>query len=495
MKRICQRVLPLLLLLAMLPVLPSCSDTSGRLMRLEEAERAYTLYDVLSESLLEAHSIAITTGMEVNARLDGQGLCITYTETQMSRDQNGKGRTDHYESSYRVQHGGVYGTTTYYNTTSGYADGYLYRSYDDNGIKTGGKTAVPYYEYVTDYLTMAESVVLSPDTWGCAEVSCTKEENGSFIARFRGVGDAGLDQLESGYGADLSLLGTDIYLTDAEVEVRSTPELLFDSVRYSLTYTAYDEEGNPLDRTYEVVTEQTYSYEIPEDFSGVDLDGYGDMGDLRVVDDFQYGLENRIYAERGFYTYSSRDVITEGEEASVWVYGVKMEFDTLEDGLVYESQGSYGYEGEFEETYHTRNVYEGGVITFSERAASTGESWSESYEFTEADLRDFMYSELEVLNFAASYVTEIQPLDAEAGRYRLLLGGGLEMIYKENFSSQHGKMDTFTAYLDVTLHEGELMSYAFYLLADGYTKDHPRYSYELTVSCSFEDRKNVAVPL
>jgi hypothetical protein len=304
-----------------------------------------------------------------------------------------------------------------------------------------------------------------------------------------------LGQLESYYGTDLSQLGADIYLTDAEVEVRSTPELLLDSIRYTLTYTAYDEEGNPRSSTYDVVTEQTYAYEIPSDFSDVDLNGYEDIGDLRVVGDFTYELENRAYADQGFYTYNSRYVTTEGDEAFVWVYDAEMNFYTSDGGIVYESKGRYGYEGKLGEIFHTRSEYEGGVFTYSERADSTGESWSDSYEVTEEYLRGFMYSEVELGDFADCYVTEIQSLDAKAGCYRLILGGGLERMYREKFSTEYGQMDKFTAYVDVTFQEGELMSYAFYLLADGYTKDHPRYSYEMTVSCSFEDRKNVAVPL
>ncbi len=497
MKRICQRALALFLILALLPVLPACSDTAGRLMWLEEEERAYALYDVLAQSLLEAHSIAVTSNSEVDARLGGERVRITYTELNLSRDQNGTGRTDHYETSYRVKYDGIlHGTDfTYYDTAGGYADGYMYRSYNDNGIRTGGKTKVPHIKYAEEYFTMAESFILLPDTWECTEVSCTKEKDGSFTAVFRGVNDDGLGQLESYYGTDLSQLGTDIYLTDAEVEVRSTPELLFDSIRYTLTYTAYDEEGNPRSSTYDVVTEQTYAYEIPADFSGVDLNGYEDIGDLRVVEDFTYELENRVYADQGFYTYNSRYVTTEGDDTSVWVYDAEMDFYTSDGGIVYESKGRYGYEGEFGEIFHTRSEYEGGVFTYSERVDSTGESWSDSYEVTEEYLRGVMYSEVELGDFADCYVTEIQTLDAKAGRHRLILGGGLERIYREKFSAEYGQMDKFTAYVDVTFQEGELMSYAFYLLADGHTNDHPRYSYEMTVSCSFEERKNVAVPL
>ena len=497
MKRICQRALALVLILALLPVLPSCSHTSRWLMLLDEEERAYALYDVLAQSLLDAHSIAVTSNMEVNAKLGGEKVRITYTELNLSRDQSGTGRTDHFETSYRVKYDGIlHGTDfTSYDTTGGYADGYMYRSYNDNGIRTGGKTKVPHIKYAEEYFTLSEAFVLLPDTWGCEEVSCTKEEDGSFTLVFRGVNDDGLSQLEPYYGTDLSQLGADIYLTAAEVEVRSTPELLLDSIRYTLTYTAYDEEGNPRSNTFAVVTEQTYAYEIPADFSGVDLNEYEEIGDLRVVDDFTYGLENRVYADQGFYTYNSREVTTTGDEAVVWVYDVELDFYTSDGGIVYGSKGRYGYEGEFGEIYHTRSEYEGGVFTYSERADSTGESWSDSYEVTEEYVRGGIYSEVELVDFANCYVTEIQIRDAKAGCYRLILGGGLERIYRDKFSTEYGEMDTFTAYLDVTFQEGELMSYEFYLLADGHTKDHPRYSYEMTVSCNFEERNNVAVPL
>ena len=493
MKPLRKRLLAILLLLAMLPVIPSCSGGgAGSLSRLDEEERAYALYDILAQSLESARSVAVFSEMEVNARLDGHGLRITYTETQISRDQNRRERMDHYESCYRVQHGGDHGMQTEYSTASGYADGYIYRSYNDDGAKIAAKTAVPYDEYVNEYLGMVEQLLLTPDAWECSTVTCQRTEDGSFTATFGGINGVGLGDIAYGYGADLSMLGDNIYLTDATVEVRSTPALLFDSVDFLLTYTLFDEEGNPTDRTYAVNTHQTYAYEIPDSFRGVDLSEYEDIGDLTVLDDYLLYLDNRVYAPSGYYNYTSRETVTEDGAASVWRYDVEMEFDTFGEGITYESKGNYGFE---DELYRTRNQYEDGVITFSETNTVTGEAWSDSYAATETDLRDLILSEIEVRDFYAAYVIRIEETDARAGKYRLYLGGGLEQDYKEYFAARKGSLKSLTAYLDVVLSEGKLIAYDFCLVAEGTTETAAHHRYELTACCTFAEKNTNSVPL
>ena len=494
MKKLWIRCLALLLLTLLLPTLPACSGGSGaatRLMLLDEETRAYALYDELAETILDAAAFSVTSTTTFSGRADGQGVDITYTVRQISRDQNGKGRMDYCESAYVTQTGGVHGETYEYRTVSGYADGYLFRSTDDGGYKTTAKTAVPYDEYAYEYARISEQLVLSPEIWDCKSVSCLKNEDGSFTATFSGLNYSGLDELSYDYGLDLSMISSSIYLTDATVTVHSTSDLLFKNVVMELTYSEYDYEGYPTDREYVVTTEQVYEYAIPDTFAGVDLSAFADIGDLTALDDYLLFFDERVYADRGTYTYTSRETVTEDGEASVWHYDVKMELDTYGNGFNYSSEGTYGYEGEL---YDSRCSYENGVITFRE-TDPTGETYAESYEYTEDDVRYIIYAELALSDFSSGYVVRIEELDAEKGAYRFHLGAGLEREYKAYFADMNGSMRSFEAYLDVTLRDGELLDYELYLVAEGFTETAESYCYQIEVSCTFEEKITSATPV
>ena len=492
--RLILRLLSLLLLTLLLPAFPACRGGSGggnRLMLMDEESRAYALYAAMAESLLDAPAFAVKSTTSFSGRMNGQGLDIICTVNQISKDQNGKGRMDLYESSYVTRKGGAYGETEETRMVSGYADGYIFRSHQEDGYAINAKTEISFDDYWYEYLRLSEQIILNPEAWNCENVLCWKNHDGSFTASFSGLNYEGLDDLSYDYGLDLSMISDSVYLTEASMVVNSTPDLLFQNAFIYLTYNEYDYEGNPTAREYTVTTEQTFAYAIPEDFKGVDLSAYEDIGDLTVLDDYLLYFENRVYADGGSYTYTSRETATEDGVPSVWRYDVNMDIDTFGSGLSYASDGSYGYEGEI---YRSRVSYEDGVISFYETDPK-GDTNVESYHYTEDDVRMVINAELSLRDFASYYVTRIEERDAAAGKYRFHLGGGLEGEYRSYFAERKGSMKSFEAYLDVTIRDGELMEYELYLAAEGFTETAESHRYEMKASCIFEEKFTSSAPI
>jgi hypothetical protein len=311
------------LLLSLLTACHRGNEEARRLMQMDEESRAYELYENMASSLLVAVAFSVKSTTTYSGKLDGQSLKLTHTVDMISENQYGAARMDYYKDYHLTQYGEQVRET---RLISGYADGYLFKSNLVGGYSLNAKTAVPYHEF--DYMRLSEQLLLHPKQWGCETVTCKKNKDGSFTATFAGVGQDGLNELYYDYGLDLSMMGESIYLTDATVEMHSTPDLRFQNVSFSLTYTQYAAEGYLAEQKFIVKTEQTFEYAIPESFKGVDLSTYDDIGDLTVLDDYMTCFDNRVNAERGSYAYTSRETVTEDGKASVWISDVKMNMDT-----------------------------------------------------------------------------------------------------------------------------------------------------------------------
>ena len=490
MKTTLLRSLTLFLLLSLLlPTLPAChggNEEAKRLMQMDEESRAYALYEDMANSLLSALAFTVDTSTTFRGRLDGQEYNLTHNVKRISKSPYGAARMDHYEETHITQQKDQYWET---RLTSGYADGYLYKSSSIGGYTIKAKTAVPVGEL--DYALLSEELLLYPMQWDCQTVTCEKNKDGSFTATFAGLNLDGISALAYDYGLDLSELGESIYPSDAVVVIHSTPDLRFKNATYSLTYTQYAAEGYLGDRKFMVTTEQTYAYEIPEDFKREDLSAYDDIGDLTVLDDFMTSLDDRIYAERGTYVYSSRENICEDGKDSIWLYDVTMNLDTYQNALLYSSEGSYGFEGELT---RTRVTYEDGMVEFR-YTDPQGETATESYEYTEGDVRSIIVAELNLRDFSPVYVTRIETMDAKAGKYRFHLGASLQYDYVGYFQERNGSLQYMDAYMDVTLRDDELKELALYVIAEGNTDTAKSHKYELKVTCTFSDQISAPAPI
>ncbi|MBR6782376.1 MAG: hypothetical protein IKM33_04180, partial [Clostridia bacterium] len=114
---------------------------------------------------------------------------------------------------------------------------------------------------------------------------------------------------------------------------------------------------------------------------------------------------------------------------------------------------------------------------------------------TEWDVRDVIAAELTLQDFSPVYVTRIEAVDEQAGKYRFHLGASLQGEYVNYFYEKNGSLGYMKAYMDVTLREGELMDIALYVYAEGHTETAKSHKYELKVTCTFSEKNTSSAPV
>ena len=124
-----------------------------------------------------------------------------------------------------------------------------------------------------------------------------------------------------------------------------------------------------------------------------------------------------------------------------------------------------------------------------------GETATESYEYTEGDVRSIIAAELNLRDFSPVYVTRIETMDAKAGKYRFHLGASLQYDYVGYFQERNGSLQYMDAYMDVTLRDDELKELTLYVLAEGKTDTAKSHKYELKVTCTFSDQISAPAPI
>lgn len=487
-KPICA-LLAVSLLLAAGLTLSACGEktTAEKLLDMWERDRAFAFYDVVSQHLRETKDFAVTSDMEYETTLDGLSYRISNSSRTICTGQDLENMS--YLSEHTLLSERGFGNLTDHETanftyTVGYTDGHLFRSYIRDGHTIAGKTPYTMEEYRNLYNLPADDLLPSLGYWDCANATCRQLADGAWEARFSGLNEDALQELHYVYGVDLSFMSDVVYLADAEVTITADADFAIDTIFLSLTYAEYGEDGSILSTlpTIHYTLEFTYGDEISA--MGIDLSEYGDIGDLSVVDKFFHGLNARQNAANGYYVYQMIQENTAYGVTDRTLYDQIFLLDSTGGSLVYENKGSYdaGNQGgsvSFEYTY--RN----GTMSWTETDRQTGQVTTGENPMTQAEVYATLAPELALPDLYAEYVTRIEELDREGGKYRLHLGGDLERGYAELYEVDGGKMTAFEAYVDVILRDTVLDEYAYYFFFDGYTADSPEYRFETKITCNF----------
>lgn len=491
-KRICAIVAGSLLLTVCLS-LAACGEktTAEKLLDMWERDRAFAFYDVVSQHLRENADFAVTSAMEYETTLDGLPYRISNSSRTICIGQDLD--TMSYLSEHTLSSEQGYGDSTYRGVvnatyTMGYTDGYLFRSYMRDGHTVAGKTPYSMEEYRSLYNLPADDVLPSLGYWDCANATCRQLADGTWEARFSGLGEDALQELHYVYGVDLSFAGSTVYLADAEVTVISDADFAIDTIFLGLTYAEYGEDGSILSTLPAIryTLEFAYGEDIPA--MGLDLSDYGDIGDLSVVDKLFHGLNARQTAANGYYAYQMIQENTAYGVTDRTICDQTFLLDSTGGSLVYENKGSYD-DGNPSGGFSFDYAYRDGTMSWTETDSQTGQTATGEEPMTQAEVYATLAPELELPDLYSECVIRIEELSAEEGKYRIHLGGTLERNYAEFYESEGGKLTAFEVYVDVTLRGIVLDEYAYHSFLSGYTADSPEYRFETTITCNFTATK------
>lgn len=493
MKRICA-IVAVSLLLSVCLSLSACGEktTAEKLLDMWERDRAFAFYDVVSQHLRETENFAVTSDMAYETTLDGLPYRISNSSRTICLGQDLENMSYLSEHTLRSEQG--YGASEYHEVvnatyTMGYTDGYLFRSYMRDGLTFAGQTIAgktPYTmdEYRSLYNLPADDVLPSLGYWDCANATCRQLADGTWEARFSGLGADALQELHYVYGVELASVGHIIYLADAEVTVMSDADFAIDTIFLGLTYAEYGEDGSLLSTlpTIHYTLEFAYGDAVPA--MELDLSDYGDIGDLSVVDKLFHGLNARQTAANGYYVYQMIRENTAGGVTNRIVCDQTFLLDSTGGSLVYENKGRYD-DGNQGGSFSFDYAYRNGTMSWIETDSQTGQTATGEEPMTQAEVYASLAPELELPDLYSECVIRIEELSAEEGKYRIHLGGILERNYAELYESEGGELTAFEVYVDVTLRGIVLDEYAYHSFLDGYTADSPEYRIETTITSNF----------
>lgn len=493
-RRIIACFLALAFVLTPLPFsLTSCREKTPteRLLDMWERDRAFALYDLLMENAVAADSFTIHTQMEYQITHEGTEYTSSMTMRELCADQNGESLFLLSEKEVRMQYGSTYETARETQDESyvfGYADGYAFRSQQYAGMTTTQKTPMTADEYRQHAGAPGAGIMNGLYFWNCASVTCRRLPSGGWEARFGGFNQESLDILDSLYGWDFSALSPYIYLSDAEVTLLASEDFRFETIYISMEYAEYTENGSlyaNMPTVYYTSRFEGWNETAPET---VELEHYENIGDIRVIDNFLYGLDARTKADRDDYITTTEQTVTRDGVAESRAFDVKISFDTVEKafGMKISTEGIY-YDGY---PFSENVTYEDGVLTRVSKEGPSPTPQIDRTEASEAEARALLASRLNITGFCSEDVVRVETLDEKEGRYRLHLGYRLENMYAESYADSGNHMTFFESYVDITQRDGVLYAFEYVLRTKGILKGNVSQDNILKFTCDFSAERN-----
>ena len=471
------RICALCLLMTLLcPLLAACikdepTVTSPLPPPPDKGTQEESLYDTLIANLVKMPAVTVFT--EIDYRItDDRPYRYWYSSTEVYTDMYTENMFSVIESvSYaEIGSGGPQLCSATdkteieraYRLREGYAEGHMFRSTVWDGLTSTAKTAMPYTTYCDLVGSCYYANLLGHfDPEGCETAHRRKLDNGFWELTYVGLSEENLTFLADRYLPDLSYVADGIFLTSAEITVTATPQFTFDSIRMELKLSRFNESGAYV-RSYPTMTVNvTFAEGAALTPADIDLSEYEDIGDLRMPAFFEYGLDGRKEASRGQYTYSNEESFSRGDETAFQKQSRTYNFNYTSDGkLTYRMTSCYE---SHEETWNTVETYGNGKLLLKETNPATGETNEHEIPMTPEEVLWDMTASMTVPDYSLIDITEIETLDGKAGQYRFHLGLWMEKSYADAYAAEGDTLTDFTAYLDVTLYNGDLNEYTYHL--------------------------------
>ena len=488
----CHRRLLLLLSVLLLLPLTACREQTDteRLLSMWERDRAFAFYELIVEQASAADAYEIRAEMEYEITLQGN---MHYRTALSGRDvctaQNGDALTLLTEQTVHTEYG--YASATQkeqytYDYTEGYADGYMFCATTEDGISTAYQYPLTPEEYRAEFGSRAVGILPSVGYWACANATCRQIGDGAWEARYSGFTAEALGVIEYIYGIDFSAVSEYVYLHDAEVTVIADQDFRMTTVFVSLSYEEAEQYGTDyvvLPNVYYTLTFDEWNTATPATLS---LEGYEDVGDLRIPERVVRGLDARMTAERGTYSYNVDQTTVADGETTERHYVTDMSFDTVEGAFSMEKTNrGTGFDGK---AFHDGFRYQSGMSVDQTLDPVTGDvTYEKETPMTEAEARSVLSANVDLMDVYFEDVIRIETQDAAAGKYRLYLGGSMQKRFEETYADGGGELTVFEAYLDVTLRDGVLDAYTYTLHTGGRTRNAREQDNVYTVTYRFTE--------
>ena len=453
MKRIIAKLLSIamLLTLATLP-LSSCSETD-RLARMDEPERAVAFFTLVEETLDGAASLSIEQKMSF--KLDVEDLAYEQvSEGTITFITDGEQLTYLDQSTTTVWSGGEK-TVTYID--EGFADGMMFTYYKEGKAETRLKSPITREEYEAfREEESAEVPELRVGEGYCTIMTCRQAEDGTWTATYEGFTEEGMKTARHIVKSMETALNAEHTLTDIRLTVTADKDLT--PLSYIMEFIF--EENKGAETRVPAIKVENYFHGLDNTVLAqpYDLSGFTETEDIRLIEGFLSGLNDRENADTGSFTATTHATAS---------YAGQTEKTTTKQNVTYKNLNGYEFTLSYsQEGYEVTMSYKNGSMTTVIREEKTGnkvDSSTDSMTDFEAQIlvQQFMDSE----NIQGIDIVGAEMRDEEKGICRLTLGDAVKNDLDEQYLDSYGvAIDRFTAYVDATVVEGKLTEYTMHVV-------------------------------
>ena len=452
MKKLITSVLVAALLLVTLPMsLISCSDSS-KLNRMDEAERAVAFYEMVEENADSAKSG--TVKQKQYLKLDIGEMTYEQEDECISTYVNQDGEVSLLEQITTTIWSGGEKRVIY--TDEGYVNGMMF-TYNKEGTAVSKlKSAMTWNEYEAFRDNQTEKVPpLRVGEGFCTTMTCKQADDGTWTATYEDFTEEGMKyfryivrSIETALNAEHTF--RDVRLTFVADEklypVSQKLEFLFDEAEDADTRVPVI----TIDLEFEGLNNTVFSEEY-------DISDFTEVEDLRTVENFTSALNDRMSADSGAFTVTTKVNATYAGESNK---------TNVVQEVTYKNHNGYEFTLDYtQDGYEVAISSKKGNVSTVVREAETGtvvERYTESITDFEAQatMQQLMNSE----NISALDIIDVEITDAENGIYRFTLGDSVKNALNEQYEYAYGsKIDTFHGHIVATVVEGKLMSYTYHV--------------------------------
>lgn len=300
----------------LLPALVSCNKDerplSERLLEMNDKDRALALIAEAAEAESKWDSYSVKTTSNMKMVIAGIEIAVKMEGTEKIQGQNDASLKRTIVSTTSMT---MLGETSQTLTKSGYQDGKMYVYKSEDGVrKTAMQSAVDvngYKEFLKSDGAGTEDKLLE-DIENCSAAT-TLKANGAWSVKLYNFGQEMLDMM--GAEAGLSALSEDAALENLALKVDLSNTYTFEKVTVTFDM-VYEGTRSAVESVmeYKAINSTTVA--------PIDLSGYQQVHDLRVLYDFADALKDHTYAESGKFeaTMTTKMTMAGYTESSVQIY-------------------------------------------------------------------------------------------------------------------------------------------------------------------------------
>lgn len=448
MKKLICCILAVLLLTS---ILPSCSPSSA-LLKLEEAERADTLFDITNS--IAKSSFLIKIEQSIAGVLEGMKTDMSITSEAFYIDMLSESPKIHFETNAEAE---IYLSGDPYITKlrmrSGFRDGKMYTQNAASSSIYSKISAEEYLEHIGAGASLINDAVTSAHK-SAAVKKCYRNEDKTWRASFSDFPGDSLALLIATY-FDPSVLTLDgSHVVGLTLEIDATKKLELTQMRYILEFEGTKEAS----ATATVTLHDAEEKDLPK----IDFYKFREVGDLRFIDRMRAKVSEKISSGSG--KFSMTDIVTQRVNNNSTHRDIEgsIDYKNTADGFEFD----YSYLNKATSTAPSSLSYRDGAL-------------SSGAKMSDLEARAYVMSRFDKGDMVNALISDYKTDENNPDKYIFYIDSPSVTEYYQYVGGLPPEKIQSSGRIEITLKDGEITEYRYYL---SITASYYSYSVKITQS-------------